>query len=261
MVNNKLTFKIINLPNNKKVRIPSDIELRLPENSLSVDKQHFLLEISWDDKYFNKIPKEYLDFFKFVLPYLHARTTDVHTACSMGFLPEVFARHPNIDKFVVAVALALHDNGWNQMSMEEIAGSLGYKGLKLSDNALNPKEKHAVLGAKKAKEILEKYIFNPPLTKFQKDLICKAILYHDKPWELSGKEIPLEMQLICDLDHLWSFTHENFWQDTIRKGVTPKEYANNLKNDLEGYFLSIWGKQKAKSLLLERIAELKQLND
>ena len=61
--------------------------------------------------------------------------------------------------------------------------------------------------------------------------------------------MPLEVQLLVDLDHLWSFTHENFWQDTVRKGVEAKIYLKNLEQDLDSYFVTNAGKQKARELL------------
>jgi hypothetical protein len=50
--------------------------------------------------------------------------------------------------------------------------------------------------------------------------------------------------------------HENFWQDTVRKGVRPDEYLKNLENDLDGYFITDEGKQKARELLADRAAEV-----
>jgi hypothetical protein len=108
-----------------------------------------------------------------------------------------------------------------------------------------------------AEKILAEATTPRPLTAEQKDLIYKAVLLHDKPWEITANgEIPLEVKIICDVDHLWSFTHENFWQDTVRKGVRPDEYLKNLEKDLDGYFITDEGKQKARELLAERAAEV-----
>lgn len=52
--------------------------------------------------------------------------------------------------------------------------------------------------------------------------------------------------IVCDVDHLWSFTKENFWQDTVRKEIDPELYAQNLARDLDGYFVTDAGKKKAK---------------
>ena len=66
------------------------------------------------------------------------------------------------------------------------------------------------------------------------------------------------MKLVCDVDHLWSFTHENFWQDTARKSVAPDSYLKNLENDLDGYFVTEQGKRKARSLIEERQVEVEE---
>ena len=39
----------------------------------------------------------------------------------------------------------------------------------------------------------------------------QAIRYHVKPQQLAGMGvIPAEARIVCDADHLWSFTHANF---------------------------------------------------
>ena len=85
-----------------------------------------------------------------------------------------------------------------------------------------------------------------------------AILYHDKPGELARQRgLSTEVKLVCDVDHLWSFTHENFWQDTVRKGIAPAAYLKNLEADLDGYFVTEPGRQKARRLLEARRAEVR----
>ena len=92
------------------------------------------------------------------------------------------------------------------------------------------------------------------LSQSEIELICKAILYHDKLEAVAGSEneMPIEVQLLVDLDHLWSFTYLNFWQHTMRKGFETKEYLENLKNNLDIYFVTEIEKNKAKELLLHR---------
>lgn len=276
--------------------IPDDLELKLPENS-KLDREHWnrLIYIPWNDKYLERVPEDFRDFFKFVLPHLGARTTDVHTAISLGFLDQLLGEfavgqsfsdqssssevnqqtinRQVINRRVVAIALILHDAGWSRLSDQEIADSLGVKGLKLNETAMGSKEKHAVESEKIAREVLGdvevlgeevdeskgslSFNFYPPLSLEEKQLICKAIRYHDKPEEVVGQQtMPIEVQLLVDLDHTWSFTHENFWQDTIRKGVVPEKYLENLENDLDSYFVTEPGKNLAKKLLEDRKAEV-----
>jgi hypothetical protein len=252
-------FRPFVLPTGERALIPADLELRVPEHAtLSRELLHFLIFIPWNDRLLSQIDAPYRDFFRFVLPFLHTRTTDVHIATCFPFVDELIeASGAAVDERVIHLAFLLHDVGWSQMSEAEIAASLGVTGVALSAQAMGPKEKHAVVGKDLAERLLNDYPFDPPLTDSQKAWIAQAVLYHDKPWELAHQgALPLEMKLVCDVDHLWSFTHENFWQDTVRKGVAPPAYLENLRHDLESYLVTEMGKTKARSLLEERQAEV-----
>lgn len=252
-------LQVVTLPNVKPTRIHSDIRLELPENIIIDDSQwHYLIYIPWDNKYLQWVPTEYHEFFKFVLPNLKVRTTDVHTARSMSYLDDFkdHFKNENINWRVVAISLILHDCGWSQLTQQEVASSLGVKGLKLSTEALSPKEAHAQKGHDLARRVLEEFQFEPALTNQEKELILKSVRYHDKPEEVAGSNMPLEVQILVDLDHIWSFTHENFWQDTIRKEVDAEQYAQNLETDLDSYFVTDFGKKLASQLLSERKKEI-----
>jgi hypothetical protein len=258
-----MKFKDYVTPAGHTYKIPTDIDLSAPkESSLMGEALDKLIYIPWDDKYLERIPGEYKDFFMFVLPHLKVRTTDVHVAACMPYLEKLIASFSDgLDERIIYIALILHDIGWSKLSEAEVASSLGVDGLTLSSEAMGPKEKHAVVGQEIAKEILSSYKFADPLRDSQEELILDAVLFHDKPWELAkGGDIPLEVKLVCDADHLWSFTHENFWQDTSRKGVEPQRYLENLKKDLEGYFVTDEAKQIARVLLSERAQEASLLN-
>jgi hypothetical protein len=253
------SFTPFQLPTGQAAWIPTDIELRIPDKTcLDPELLHYLIFIPWQDKYLELIDEAYRDFFKVVLPYLHKRSTDVHVATCFRFIKElVLAEQESVDERVVHIAFMLHDSGWSQMSEAEIAQSLGIQGLKLSGGAINPKAKHAILGQQIAQKILGEYPFDPPLTSEQKAGIYQAILFHDKPQELAAAGgIPTNMKVVCNADHLWSFTHPNFWQDTLRKGVKPEAYLENLRKDLDNYFVSEPGKQKARKLLEARSVEV-----
>ncbi len=108
-----------------------------------------------------------------------------------------------------------------------------------------------------AERLLSEYAFDPPLTAEQTGMIYTAILYHDRPEELAAMGgVPASIQVVCDTDHLWSFTHENFWQDTVRKGVDPRAYFENLRRDLDNYFVTDVGKRRAALMLEERRVEV-----
>lgn len=254
------SFRLFTLPTGERALIPEDVPLQLPEHStLGPELLHFLLFIPWSDSLLSRIDAPYRDFFQVVLPYLHTRTTDVHIATCFPFVDELIqAAGAVVDERVIHLAFLLHDVGWSQLSEAEIAASLGVKGVTLNAQALGPKEKHALVGKDLAARLLESYPFDPPLTEAQHDWICQAVLYHDKPWELAKQgTLPLEIKLVCDVDHLWSFTHENFWQDTVRKGVAPPTYLSNLEQDLETYFVTEQGKARARRLLEERRQEVR----
>ena len=259
----RLKFKKIILPDKKTAYIPEDIELKFPNDApIPTDQVHYLAYIPWNVRYLApSIPKEYADFFKFIQPHLGVRTTDVHTAKCLPLLAELLKKTPsNIDQQVVYIALILHDSGWSKLTEQQIADSLSYTGLTLSQTSLGPKKDHAELGVEIAKDVLNSYQFNPALSEEQKKFIEYIVLHHDIPKHLMKQnKVPLELYLVCDADRFWSYTHENFWQDTVRKGVAPAMYWNNLNDELEGYFYTKPGKVIAKRLLADRKREVSQL--
>jgi hypothetical protein len=253
-------FVAFDLPSGERAWIPGDIHLDVPRStSVAPDLLHYLVFIPWEARYLDLVPPAYRDFFSFVLPCLQVRTTDVHVATCLRFAGELIREDPrDVDERVVHVAFILHDSGWSQMTEAEIAASLGVAGLALSGAAVGPKGRHVELGRDLAVGILSEYPFAPPLTGTQNEMIYTAIVFHDRPEQLAAMGgVPPAIQVVCDTDHLWSFTHENFWQDTVRKGVRPPVYLDNLGRDLDGYFVTPAGKQKAVRMLDERAAEVR----
>ena len=248
------SFNVFSLPTGERAWIPEDIELRIPEKSpLDGRDLQALIYLPWHKRYLEQVDPAWREFFKVVLPHLHARSVDVHVVTCLPFVKElIHAGEGQADERVAHSAFMLHDSGWSRMSELEIAQSLGVQGLSLSGEAVKPKVKHAILGQQIAQKILDRTPFHPPLTLEQKEAIYQIILFHDRPRELAGGWIPISLKVVCDADHLWSFTHLNFWQDTLRKGVKPDAYLENLGKDLEDYFVSEPGKQKARQLLKER---------
>src|SRR3954469_7549057 len=85
-------FKPIQLATGETHFIPADPELREPEESaLDASRRHFVIYIPWDEKYLANVPAEYRAFFHKVLPYLHARTTDVHITQCLPFVRELIS--------------------------------------------------------------------------------------------------------------------------------------------------------------------------
>jgi hypothetical protein len=252
-------FKRFELPTGESAWIPVDVDLRLPaESSIEPRLLRHLAFLPWDDRYLARVDAAYRGLFLRALPFLHVRTTDVHVATCLPFARTLLDAEPEgADEQVVHVAFILHDSGWSQMSETEIAESLGVQGLALSGAAVGPKARHAELGRDLARRILDEFPLAPPLTARQRELIDQAILFHDKPGELAAMgELPPSVRMVCDVDHLWSFTHENFWQDTVRKGVDPAVYFENLAGDLDGYFVGEAGKRQARQALASRQVEV-----
>ena len=256
-----IRFRTVITPSGKVAYIPDDINIAFPSKpNLSGKIVQPLAYIPWDKKYLSFVPSQYEAFYKYLLPNLHARTTDVHTAICLPLLDLLLKNFPmKINKNVVYLGLILHDVGWSMLSDKEIADSLSYHGLRLSSMAKAPKNKHAKLGALLAKKILADFKFTPPLNPKEIKQILDIILYHDiTPDLISNGTVTPELYLVSDADRLWSYTHENFWQDTIRKNVQPVMYLDNLSNELKGYFYTPQGKDLAKKLLSERELELNQ---
>ncbi len=123
--------------------------------------------------------------------------------------------------------------------------------MELSEVADRVREGHATAGAKITEKLLNDFTFDPLLSDQEKQAIINAVLNHDDP-----KEGPIEEKLVADLDRLWSFTHENFWQDTIRKDVSPEQYLANLTKDSQSYFFTKAGLTIATVLLQDRGREI-----
>jgi len=261
MIKENISFSRVVTPDNKCFYIPTDVKLVFPKESLSPDLIRCLVYIPWKRDYLQFSPKRFRRFFEFVLPYLKTRTTDVHTAVCPSYMNHYIKklekeREIKINKKIVAYGLILHDCGWSTLNKKEIADSLAVKGLKIKGEAFGPKRKHADEGVKLARKILNEYKFKPALTKEEKEAICEAVFWHDKTEKAKGEKLPIEIKAVVDLDHLWSFTKLNFWQDTVRKNVSPQDYLKNLEHDLNSYFIFEIGKELAYTLLKERKKEV-----
>jgi len=180
----RLSFRKLITPDKKLFYIPVDVQLAFPRSRLSLGQRRRLAYIPWDERYMRFAPKRFRRFFRYVLPYLKSRTTDVHTAVCLSYLrpySEVLEEtgQQEVDKRVVTLGLILHDCGWSALTEREIADSLAVKGLTIGGEALVSKERHADEGSRVARTILNEYEFEPPLKKGEKDLICDAVFWHD----------------------------------------------------------------------------------
>jgi hypothetical protein len=259
-------FQAILLPTGEQAYIPEDIVLEFPRTTeVGDDRLHLLAQIPWQSKYLARVPGPYRRFFKAIHKYLGMRTTHVHTATSAMLLEELIAEcDQKVDESVAYLGLLLHDSGWSRVSLREIADSLDYSGLSHSGEeveiAREAKAKHDRLGAEIAQEVLAGHTRAPQVSFEQREYICTIVRQHTyaRHYVVDGV-VPLELQLVHEADRLWSYSHENFWQDTIRKHVNPQTYAKNLAEAIENYFLTEAARVKARRLLLDREEEVADL--
>jgi hypothetical protein len=215
------------------------------------------------------IPEEYQAFFKFVLPFLHARTSNVHTALSVAQLPYLLKdlKQP-VNERLVYLALILHDCGWSQVSQQDLLKSFNYNGVSPTGaDSLQPKQKHLVYGEALAYKLLDSFYNRDDFGEFGKSPLTSQDIYeiseiirrhdHDAAWE-QGKygRISMEVKIMCDSDRLWSYTHENFWLDTIRKNVPADAYLELIEGEIARYFFTSQGKARARQLIQGRKAEV-----
>lgn len=264
MTKKNISFERVVTPDSKCFHIPADIKLIFPKESLPPDLIRCLAYIPWEEAYSRFVPKRFRSFFEYVLPYLKPRTTDVHTAVCLSYMSNYVKKleketRTEANEKIIAYGLILHDCGWSALSKKEIADSLAVKGLQVEGQAFGPKRRHADEGVRIARRILNEYRSEPALTTEEKEVVCEAVFWHDKTEEVRRRELPFEVRAVVDLDHLWSFTRLNFWQDTVRKDVSPRDYVENLKHDLDSYFVFRTGKELAYTLLKERKKEVSAL--
>ncbi|MDB5179327.1 MAG: metal-dependent phosphohydrolase [Patescibacteria group bacterium] len=258
-------FKKLILPDGQPRAMPADITVKFPvQTTVAVNRLHLLAYIPWDDNYSACVPAAYRDFFRHALPHLGVRTSDVHTALSVSHVPELIALSPQpLNEALLHLAVILHDCGWSKLGEEDVANSLDYSALAYSDQALRPKEQHATLGANLSRQLLDSYQGSElRMATEHAALIADIVHYHDavRLWDDTRLgAAPAEYWLVVDADRLWSYTHENFWLDTIRKNTPAPDYARHLAANLEDYFLTEPGKIIARRLMAERQAEVANL--
>ena len=256
---NRNNFKKVRLPAGIFKYVPQDIKIKIPlHRDIEPERLQLLTYIPWDDSFINNVPEKYRGFFCHVLPHLNARTTDVHTAVSISFVPELIATSSKrVDERLIYLALIVHDCGWKKLSRHELADSLDYKTIAFSPNAEEAKLKHTIYGSAHAYELLGEYDNGKPLTINDKRLISDFVRYHEKPYDFGpDSRVPHELIIACEADRLWPFSKENFWLDTIRKGVDPEEYINIVNDSVEIMLLTDQGKAIAKRMIAERKSEV-----
>ncbi len=254
-----LSFRNVSLPDGADEFLPTTISIAVPA-TLHVERErlHLLTHIPWNSSYLKHVPGAYHDFFKYALPYLTPRTTSVHTAVSVSFVPELQAAiDSTADLRLTTLAVILHDCGWSQVSPAQIADSLDYAGVRFTRQAAKAKRLHAEHGGRLAAEILRGYEFKKPLTEAEIKLISDVALYHERPSGYQSGRTPSELIIACEADRMWPYTHESFWLDITRKGVEPSDYIQNVAASIgPEQFLTATGQRLAWRLMNDRISEV-----
>lgn len=260
-----MNFHTVKIPGKNPVFVPNDIEIIIPDASSIPDVEpryiNSLAYIPWDKKYMSYVPEGYRDFYRTILPKLQARTTDVHSALSASFVTELIKLTPDpVDRHVLTTAVLLHDIGWARLSPAQIALSLNYSGLAYTEEALEPKRLHASIGAIVAADVLRENT-ELDLSLKDKEYIATLVKFHDQinPWP--EKPEPTEYLLLGDADRMWSYTHENFWLDTIRKNTEPRAYLQNITEVIDTFFLTKAGAtiaHRCAATLADEVMELER---
>lgn len=258
-----MQFKAALLPGRQFAFVPANLDILIPKaHRIPAAEKHHLAYLPWQNSYLALVPAEYRAFFKFVLPHLHARTSNVHTALSVAQLPHLLARtKQTVNEHLVYLALILHDCGWSQVNQADLVKSFNYNGVSpTGPDSMQPKQKHLVYGEALAYKLLDSFDFKShTLTSHDIYTISEIIRRHDHDaaWE-HGKygHISPEVKIVCDADRLWSYTHENFWLDTIRKNVPADAYLELINNEINSYFFTPAGKARARELIAQRRPEV-----
>jgi hypothetical protein len=258
-----MQFKAVASPDGQYSIVPADLTILIPKaRRIVAEDRHYLAYIPWQTKYLAHIPAEHQEFFLYVLPFLHARTSNVHTALSISQLAHLLpAFEGSVDTHLVYLALILHDCGWSKVTQEGLLHSLSYSGVTPSNpDSMKPKQQHLIFGEALAYELLDSFDFGEqPLSSHDIYTISEIIRRHDHDaaWEQDKYgHISDEVRIVCDADRLWSYTYENFWLDTVRKGVNPETYIETINQEITGYFFTDLGRARARQLLSERRTEV-----
>lgn len=253
-------FRVVTLRDGHSQLIPADVEITEPtDNPVPRERLHLLAHIPWHRRYLKLIPEDYRDFFEYLLPHLAQRTTNVHTALSVAFVPYLH-KHiaPQSNLKLALIGTMVHDCGWSKVTPTAIADSLDYSGIIFTPNAAEAKLQHTVFGGQLAPELVRAYPGQLGLTDEEISYIGDIPRWHEYPERYKpGQPIPPELLITCEADRLWPFTHQNFWLDTMRKGVDPVEYITNVKNSIDDLFLTPVGRHMASVLYAHRTEEVR----
>jgi len=187
--------------------------------------------------------------WKLAIPYQDKRNDKGHAKTVLHFALKLL-KIERADKNIAIPAAILHDIGWSQLSKEErffIYKNKITKEVEIKmKSKIKVRVKHELLGAKLAKEILEKI-------KYDKNKI-KKIIAIIKQHDTGETILSQEDRLVKDADKLWTFSKPGFKADMKRFNFSPTECCSVLVKNLTmpGYFKTKSAKKIARQELEKR---------
>ena len=160
-------------------------------------------------------------------PYLAVRGDMPHARVSHGYAVMLMEQEGG-DKRIVEPAIILHDVGWSQLDPDVIKGAYGVRAK--GDEWRNLNNVHEVAGQNIARQILERYSYEPRLIR----IITSIIRTHD-----SGKGArSIEEAVVKDADKLWRFSEIGFSVETGRQGISAMELYRHLEKNVKSWFFT-----------------------
>ncbi len=185
------------------------------------------------------------------LPYQDKRDDEGHAEFVLQFALKL-VEYEKADENIVIPAAILHDIGWSRVPREEAMKIFGNKFS--NEDKDKARYAHQEIGVGMAKEILAKVSYESNLI----DKIIEIISEHDTRAEFISKN----EGAMRDADKLWRFSSVGFFRDAERFNLTPQEYYDKLKNNINmpGFFYSESAKKIAQEELEKRKEEFKDDN-
>ena len=183
-------------------------------------------------------------------PYLNVRGDKRHAAISHRYSLYLM-KHEGGNHKVIEPAVILHDVGWFCLKPQELTAAYGVRANGREADRLN--RIHEVQGAVIAQNILVEMGFETSLI----DEIAAIIKRHD-----SGiNAYSLEEKVTRDADKMWRFSKIGFWTEIKRQGLDAKELYDHLAKHIQSWFFTPAALKKSQATLLERFAEMEEIND
>jgi HD superfamily phosphohydrolase YqeK len=184
-----------------------------------------------DDFQLAKIAPEFRSIFKRALPFLQTRNNTIHTYIVYQYALFLLRKEPGSPEIVIPAAL-LHDVGWSAIPEEK---QLAAFGPAVKDPEL--RRQHEIQGAAIARDILKAEGYEPGLIPE----IVSIIEFHDTTRDAHS----LNDAITKDADKLFRLSRVGFSMDSQRFHLDPVSYIGYLVGQIDQWFLTRTGKERA----------------